>query len=293
MPKLSANGIEFHYVQRGEGPNIVLIHGVTSSLAMWYNGVLPALTPTHRVTAFDLRGHGLTTLTENGYSSAAMAQDLIAVLEGLEIENTIVVGHSFGGVIGLHAALERPDRIKGVVMLDSGLACLRYLRIIEDWAGWEKRPEVLKERGLTLERFLELDSKQDVTDILLHGAAAPRMGGFRKGQVGLTPRLEKLLKETKIGFEFRDVAGLTEDRLREIRTPVLALYGETSPYAKMARRLDELIPLAFHQVIAGAGHFYAVHRPELMLPSVIAFAADPGGYVEKARLAASPAVPTA
>jgi pimeloyl-ACP methyl ester carboxylesterase len=285
MPKLQANGIEFHYVQRGEGPDIVLIHGVTSSLAMWYNGVLPALTPSYRVTAFDLRGHGLTTLTEHGYSSADMAKDLIAVLDGLGIDKTVVVGHSFGGVIGLHGALQRPDRIRGVAMLDSGLACLRYLRIIEDWSGWEKRPEVLKERGFTLERFLELDSKQDVTDILLHGAAAPRMGGFRKGQDGLTPRVKRLLTETKIGFEFRDVAGLTEDRLKEIQTPVLAIYGETSPYQKMALRLNELIPNCRHQVIHGAGHFYAVLRPEIMMGFLTEFAQNPQAFVEAETLA--------
>ena len=281
MPKVQINGIPTHYVQRGAGSNVVLIHGVTSSLAMWYNSVLPQLESSHRVTAYDLRGHGLSGLTETGYTSAALAGDFIALLDSLGIEKTLVVGHSFGGVVGLHAAVEHPDRIRGVVMLDSGLACLRYLRIIEDWAGWNARPEVFKERGLTLERFLELDSKQDVTDILLHGAGAPRIGGFRKGETALTPRLRRLLEETRIGFEFRDVAGLTEDRLQMLETPVLALYGETSPYQKMAKRLGELIRNCRHQVIAGAGHFYAVHRPELMMASILSFADDPLGFISQ------------
>jgi pimeloyl-ACP methyl ester carboxylesterase len=282
MPKIQANGIEMHYVQRGEGPDVILIHGVTSSLAMWYNGVYPELSKTHRVTAYDLRGHGLSGLTESGYDSASMSGDLLALMDTLGIESAVTVGHSYGGVIGLHAGLDHPDRIRGAVMLDSGLACLRYLRIIEGWVGWEKRPDLLKERGLTLEKFRELDSKQDVTDILLHGASVPRFSGFRKGQEGLTPRLRKLLEGTKIGFEFRDIAGLTEERLRTVQVPVLALYGETSPYQKMADRLNELVPHCRHQVLIGAGHFYAVLRPELMLGSLLSFVGDPMGYVQKA-----------
>jgi pimeloyl-ACP methyl ester carboxylesterase len=281
MPKILANGIQFHYTQRGTGPALVLIHGITSSLAMWYNGLLNGFVPEFRVTAYDLRGHGLTDITPNGYTSADMAADLRGVLDALGLERVLIVGHSFGGTVGLHFALENPERASGVVMMDSGIACLRYLRIIQDWWGWEGRPSDMKEKGLSLDKFLDLDSQQDVTEVIRHGLSVPRRAGFKKGQTGLTPRQKRLLDETKLGYEFRDVAGLTEDRLAGVKTPVMALYGEKSPYSKMAAHLAKLMPFTCHEVMEEIGHFYAVHKPALAVTKILPFLRDPSGFVQQ------------
>jgi pimeloyl-ACP methyl ester carboxylesterase len=216
VPVLQANGIQVHYQQRGAGPELVLIHGITSSLAMWYN-----------------------------------------------------------------FAAEKPDRVRGLVMMDSGVACLRYLRIIEDWWGWEGRPADMRATGLSLEEFLELDAQQDVTEIIRHSLSVPRRAGFRKGQPGLTPRLERLLDESKVGSEFREVAGLTEERLAGVATPVMALYGEKSPYSKMGAHLAKLMPLACDEVIPGIGHFYAIHKPALAVEKILPFLRDPEGFVKQ------------
>lgn len=282
MPKVWTNGIQLHYQSRGEGPDIVLIHGVTSNLAVWYNGVLPVLSSEFRVTVYDLRGHGLSDLTPNGYTSRDMSEDLLGLFDSLAIQSAVLVGHSFGGAIALHFALLYPERVRGVAMLDSGLACMRYLRIIQDWSGWENRPADMKERGLTMERFLELDSEQDATAIIRHGVSVPRRAGFKKGQDGMTPRLQKLLDETRLGYEFRDVAGMTEERLRSVRTPVLAAYGETSPYKKMATRLAEILPACRYVVLPGLGHFYAVHYPQSVVETILPFLRDPAGYTSPA-----------
>ncbi|HLI85866.1 MAG TPA: alpha/beta hydrolase [Bryobacteraceae bacterium] len=281
MLKIEANGITVHYAQRGAGPELVLVHGITSSLAMWYNGLLNGFVSEYHVTAYDLRGHGLSGLTPTGYTSAALATDLGAILDALSLERVLLVGHSFGGTVALHYALENPGRVRGVVMMDSGVACLRYLRIIQDWWGWEGRPADMKEKGLSLEKFLELDSKQDVTEIIRHGLSVPRRAGFKKGQSGLTPRQQRLLDETKLGSEFREVAGLTEDRLATVTTPVLALYGENSPYSKMGAHLAKIMPMTCHETIPGIGHFYAVHKPQLAVEKILPFLRDPEAFVRE------------
>lgn len=279
MPKTTINGIQLHYQQKGEGPDVVLIHGITSSLAMWYNGTLPTLSQKYRTTIYDMRGHGLSDITPNGYDSASMARDLIGLMDHCGIQNAIVVGHSYGGAVGLNTALDFPDRIRGVVMLDTGLACLRHLRIIQEWVGWNNRPEDMMKNGLTLEQFMDLDSKQDVTDILRHGLSVPRRAGFRKGEPGLTPRMERLLA-TQMGYEFREVSSMTEDRLPHVHCPVLAMYGETSPYKKMANHLTQILQKCHNDVLPGAGHFYAVHRPEMVLERIEGFLEDPEAYIE-------------
>ena len=289
MPKLLANGIQMHYQTRGAaGPHVVLIHGITSNLAMWYNGLLNGFVSEFRITAYDLRGHGLSDITPTGYTSADLAKDLGALLDALGLEKVLIVGHSFGGTVGLHFALENPDRVQGLVMMDSGVACLRYLRIIQDWWGWDNRPADMKEKGLSLEKFLDLDSQQDVTEVIRHGLSVPRRSGFKKGQTGLTPRQKKLLDETKLGFEFRDVAGLTEDRLAGAKTPVLALYGQTSPYSKMAAHLAKLMPHTCHEVIEGIGHFYAIHKPALAVERTLPFLRDPEAFVRRRKAEEEP-----
>ena len=142
----------------------------------------------------------------------------------------------------------------------------------------------MKEKGLSLEKFLDLDSQQDVTEVIRHGLSVPRRSGFKKGQTGLTPRQKKLLDETRLGFEFRDIAGLTEDRLATAKTPVLALYGQTSPYSKMAAHLAKLMPYTCHEVIEGIGHFYAIHKPAMAVDRILPFLREPEAFVRRRKI---------
>lgn len=281
MAKALINGINVHYQTKGDGPDIVLIHGITSCLAQWYVEIMPELAKNYRVTVYDLRGHGLTEMTPAGYDSRNMADDLEALMDHCGIEHAALVGHSYGGVIALHEALLRPHRVNSVVLLDTGLACLRYLRVIEDWSGWKQYGDDLSRFGITLGAFLEIDRQQDVTEVIRRSLTIPVQSGFRKGQSGLTPRLKKLLDETKMGSEFRDVAGLTEANLAKIETPVLAVYGGDSPYERMAEHLSQILPNCRYELLAEAGHFYAVEEPALVLKRVTAFLRDPSGYVRQ------------
>src|SRR5436190_239111 len=129
----------------------------------------------------------------------------------------------------------------------------------------------LAQFGITLSGFMEIDKNQDVTDIIKRSLSIPVQSGFRKGQTALTPRLQKLLDETSMGSEFRDVAGLTEENLAKIVTPVLAIYGATSPYERMAEHLSRVLPNCRYELLAEAGHFYAVEEPALVLERLSPF----------------------
>src|SRR5262245_15609485 len=104
MPKALTNGIQIHYQRKGHGPDVVLLHGITANLAMWFTKVFPELAKDYRVTAYDLRGHGRSDMPPSGYDSFTMAQDLLGLLNALGIENARFVGHSFGGAIAMHLA---------------------------------------------------------------------------------------------------------------------------------------------------------------------------------------------
>ena len=278
MAKALLNGINVHYQIKGEGPDVVLIHGVTSTLAIWYTKVIPALAPDYRVISYDLRGHGYTDLTPSGYTSRDMTVDLLALMDHLGIEQARLVGHSFGGSIGLHLALLHPERVAGVVLSDTGIACLRHLRTIRDWPGWDLYREQLAQYGITYDWFVEAENR-DVSEVIRKSFEIPQQFGPRKGSTRATPRLKRLVDETNVSGEFRQIAGLTEERLAEISTPVVAVYGETSPYKEMGVHLANVMPNCRCEILGGTGHFYLLLGPELFLERIRVFLRDPAGFV--------------
>lgn len=124
------DGAAIHVVERGTGPAVVLVHGVTLNVATWAPQ-LRSLGETHRVIAIDQRGHGQSVVTPQGdgehplqdadYSLERMAADLVAVLAALDVADALVVGHSMGGMVSLLAALrhraEVARRVRGLLLV--------------------------------------------------------------------------------------------------------------------------------------------------------------------------------
>src|SRR3954462_14237447 len=138
MPFTTANGLRFHYQQAGAGPEVVLIHGVTGDLSIWFLcEAIQTLAATHRVTAFDLRGHGYSDAPPTGYTSADHAADLFALADALGVGRASLVGHSFGGVVAAHAAALVPGRVESVVFSDPYFPALRHLEDVSRWGHWQ------------------------------------------------------------------------------------------------------------------------------------------------------------
>jgi len=111
-------GARVHYVDRGYGPAIVLLHGFASSLEIW-RSIIPDLAQTHRVVAVDLKGFGWTDCPEGDYSQRAQAQLVWALLERLGIERAALVGHSWGASVALGMALSASERATHLALYDA------------------------------------------------------------------------------------------------------------------------------------------------------------------------------
>ncbi len=108
---------EFAVRQLGEGPDVVLIHGLTgASLAEWYK-VAPLLAVSARVTMVDNRNHGLSPRHTDRFEIDEMASDLAAVLGKVGVEKAVVVGYSMGGAIAQSLARHSPHLVKGLVLV--------------------------------------------------------------------------------------------------------------------------------------------------------------------------------
>jgi 3-oxoadipate enol-lactonase len=103
----------------GEGPNIVFVHGYTTSSRFWRSQI-EEFSTSYRVVAFDLRGHGASSKsTDVPYTIETFARDLVGLLHELAIEKAILVGLSMGGPVVMKATVEHPELVRALVLADT------------------------------------------------------------------------------------------------------------------------------------------------------------------------------
>ena len=113
------SGHEFWYLDSGDGPAVMFIHGLTSSHRNWVH-LVQKLDTDHRVVAPDLFGHGASDKLMGDYSLGAHAATLRDLLDRLDIDQVTLVGHSFGGGIAMQFCYLFPERVERLVLVASG-----------------------------------------------------------------------------------------------------------------------------------------------------------------------------
>ena len=112
-----------HVVESGEGPPIMLSHGVTLSVRTWFHQLELLPKEGYRAIAYDHRGHGESVLGEAGHSLDNLADDVKTVLLGLDLRDAVLVGHSMGGVAVQSFVIRNPElaaeRVRGIVLLST------------------------------------------------------------------------------------------------------------------------------------------------------------------------------
>jgi pimeloyl-ACP methyl ester carboxylesterase len=116
------DGVRLHYARTsGEGPTVVVAHGVFDD-GLCRTPLARDLADDYDVVCYDARGHGQSDAPESGYDAETRAADLVGLLDGLDIDDPVLFGHSMGGDTVLAAAAAYPDRPRAVVAADP--ACL-------------------------------------------------------------------------------------------------------------------------------------------------------------------------
>jgi haloacetate dehalogenase len=111
------NGLRMHYHRAGDGPPLVLLHGWPQTSHCW-RLVLPELARTHTVIATDLRGYGRTDKPLTGYDKRTMAGDVSELIRTLGFSSASVVGHDRGARVAHRWALDRPEEVERLAVLD-------------------------------------------------------------------------------------------------------------------------------------------------------------------------------
>ena len=113
---MDVNGTKVHYIEKGEGPDLVLVHGLSSNIMEWNTGLFDRLAEKFHVVAFDRPGLGYTEVLE-GATIVDQAGLLADAAVQLGMDKPIVLGHSFGGAVVMAWAVERPENMSGLLVL--------------------------------------------------------------------------------------------------------------------------------------------------------------------------------
>lgn len=271
---VEVNSIQVHYKIAGSGqPVLILLHGFGASTYTWHR-VMDSLAAKGTVIAFDRPAFGLTERPmpgewsgENPYSDAFQVQLTVGLMDALNVEDAVLVGHSAGGSIALQTALAYPERVSGLVLVDASVAADSGMPGL---ARWLANTPQLKRLGPYLSRsltgkegdaFLEA-SWYDFTKFTEEDKAA-----YRK-PLQIANWDVALWEYTKANSG----ANLMQ-RLAEIRIPALVISGEDDRIIPLAesQRIAAELPNAQLTALAACGHVPQEECPEKFLPPVLEY----------------------
>ncbi len=258
MPDLERDGWRLWFEQAGTGPAVVLIHGLLMDHTM-FDAQVSALSDRFGFVLPDLRGHGQSEHRAEEYTQWDLMEDHVALLDHLGIDRAVWGGVSQGGFQSLRAALRHPDRVAGLVLIDTQ-------------AGPEDET-----RGEMYEAFAGEIAANGWNDEIARVAAMPMFGA--SADPALVARWQERWRaqETRDAPEVLRVVTRRDDvteRLAEIQAPAVVIHGEEDFAIDMERAeaLAAGLPAAGEVVrIARAGHSSTVEAPEALTEAIAAF----------------------
>jgi pimeloyl-ACP methyl ester carboxylesterase len=255
MPYVNLDGTRFYHKQLGHGPDVVLLHAVTSNMAVWlFIGIIEALRDDFRVTAYDLRGHGQTDVTPTGYTSLEMAGDLHKLAQALNLGPAFLVGHSFGAVIALHAAVRYPEMVRGLILSDPFFPGLSHIEPnLGDTHVWQEMRATFQRSGADLGEKVDFARLFRTVADMTPAQVEQVRKDMNAPSIGWLAQLPRLAPTT-CGEDVFAAAGLTAEAICSVRQPVVALYDEHTPFVATRRYLAEHLPNWTIDTVPGAKH---------------------------------------
>lgn len=255
-----ATGVRLAYVEQGDpaGAPVVMLHGVTDSWRS-FEPVLAHVPSELRTFALSQRGHGGSSCPDEGYSYSALAADLDAFMDALELPRAIVVGHSMGSMVAQRFAVDRPERVAGLVLVGAFRTLFRHpeLSTFVAEAIATLRDPIDAEFARTFQ-LSTLAQNIDVTWLDTFVAESCRVPS----------RVWRALFEGFLATP--DFSG----ELHRVPGPVLVAWGDCDLYARRADQdaLVRAFPRARLQVYEGAGHALHWEEPRRFARDLSAFA---------------------
>jgi len=246
--------LRMHYVDEGDGAPVLLLHG-EPTWAYLYRKVIPELTGVARTIAPDYFGFGRSDkpVDRDWYTYDAHCESISRFVDVLDLRDVTVVTHDWGGPIGFRLAVERPERVARLVVLNTGIysgrppgeTWLRFRDLVRRTATEFRPGQLLRITCLT-------ELPDDV--VAAYDAPFPEPGPESKAGVLMFPELVPTDDDHPSAQKMLEV----REALRGWTKPALVFFSDSDPIfsPRAAERLADLIPGAeLQEPVAGAGHF--------------------------------------
>lgn len=263
--RLMTGGRRLRYLDHGEGPPLVLLHGLGCCWQWWLENI-PALALEHRVIAVDLPGFGHSDPLPAPAAMETHAAVVHELADALDLPPMIVAGHSMGGLVTLAMATSRPDRVRGIALVNAGGVPMADLRLAIVIAILRRAQVVL--------------SWPPVVRALVHRPAVRRLllRGAMRDPGTLRPELAAEVVPLMGAPGFLDAivaagAAVKASRPEDVEQETLLLWGDRDPIVTVAnaRQMDERLARSRLVLIPGVGHSPMVEAPETFTRLLLEF----------------------
>lgn len=269
---VQADGAKLYFEESGEGPPLVLIHSANTNLHIW-DEQFDVLSKRFRTVRYDGRGFGRSESERVDFTDYA---DLLALLDHLDLERSVLVGLSLGGMTAMEFALEHPERVSALVLAGSGLS-----GYVPEFS------ETDQERFAAVRSAAAEGDFESAAALIAEGYLDAPGRPWTEVDPSLGERLQGMILQSVNRFALNN-AGLHHfidppaiGRLAEITVPTLVILGqyESPNEYRIADLLEAGMPNVTRVVIPGSKHLTSMENPDAFNRAVTAFLAelDPDG----------------
>jgi len=260
MHAFRAAGGVIHYREDGDrgGLPVVFANSLGSDLRVW-DAMAAALPKRLRLIRYDKRGHGLSDCPPGPWTIEALADDLAALLDHLEVDRALVVGLSIGGLIAQSLAARRPELVRAMVLMDSAAK-------VGDEILWNQRIEQVRAQGL-----------ESLADGLMQRWFSAAFRANRPEELAIWRNM--VCRQTVEGYAgccaaLRDAD--LRDAARRLSLPVLAMVGDEDGATPpgLVEATADLIAGARFEIVEQAGHIPCVEHPRTCAAMLLSFISE-------------------
>ncbi|MBA2779623.1 alpha/beta fold hydrolase [Billgrantia kenyensis] len=241
----SADGVPIAYEVHGSGePTLVFIHGWSCDGRYW-RGQVPYFSQHHRVVTIDLAGHGHSGQEREDFTMPAFGEDVKAVLEDLDVEQALLIGHSMGGPVAVEATRLMPERVIGIVGVDT----------FHHVAPQMSQPDLEQMLAPMQEDFANA-ARHFVASMFIEETDATLRDWVIRDMAAAVPDVALSAFED---MGTRHIDGEAAQHFEELTVPVVAINADLWPTDIEANQ--QLLPEFEAVIMEGTDHFLHMARP--------------------------------
>ncbi|HEY3732611.1 MAG TPA: alpha/beta hydrolase [Streptosporangiaceae bacterium] len=240
------NGLHMYYESYGEGTPLLLLHGGMMTIDLNFETLIPDLAGRHQVIGVEMQGHGRTADIDRPLTPAALANDIVGLLDHLVIDRAHVLGHSMGGAVALELGVNYPGRVRSLVPISASV-----------------RPDGMHEDLIDPARqatSTRMPTQQD-------------FASFQEAYQRLSPHPGHFFEFlTTLSQSNADLVGWSDEQLAAISAPTLLVIGDHDfTTVEHGALMLQLIPGSQLAVLPGTTHMQVTRRADLLLPMLARF----------------------